>query len=195
MAENLVSVADMRRIAKRRLPRMVFDYLDGGALDEFTMRDNETDFEHVRLRQRVLLDVSQSHLEVDVLGQRTAVPIMIAPMGALTLFHPDADLILARAAARAGTIFVHSAWSGTPLEEVVKVAPNSTWAQIAPWKNKEVTRGHVDRAAAAGIDVLVVAADVSTASKRERDLRALCGQRRRSPCGSRTRCRAAGFHG
>jgi L-lactate dehydrogenase (cytochrome) len=170
MAENLVSVADMRRIAKRRLPRMVFDYLDGGALDEFTMRDNETDFEHVRLRQRVLLDVSQSHLEVDVLGQRTAVPIMIAPMGALTLFHPDADLILARAAARAGTIFVHSAWSGTPLEEVVKVAPNSTWAQIAPWKNKEVTRGHVDRAAAAGIDVLVVAADVSTASKRERDL-------------------------
>jgi L-lactate dehydrogenase (cytochrome) len=170
MAENLVSVADMRRVAKRRLPRMVFDYLDGAALDEFTMRDNERDFEHFRLRQRVLLDVSRSHLEVDVLGQRIALPAMIAPMGALTLFHPDADLILARAAVQANTIFVHSAWSGTSLEEVVKVAPTSTWAQIALWKNTGVTKDHVERAAAAGIDVLVVAADVSMGAKRERDL-------------------------
>jgi L-lactate dehydrogenase (cytochrome) len=170
MAENLVSVADMRRIAKRRLPRMVFDYLDGAALDEVTMRDNETDFERIRLRQRVLLDVSQSRLDVVVLGQRIALPVMIAPMGALTLFHPDADLILARAAARAGTIFVHSAWSGTSLEEVVKVAPSSTWAQIALWKNKAVFGEHLERAAAAGVEVLVVPADVSMASKRERDL-------------------------
>jgi len=170
MAENLVSVADMRRVAKRRLPRMVYDYLDGAALDEYTMRDNETDFEHFRLRQRVLLDVSESHLGVVVLGQRIALPVMIAPMGALTLFHPDADLILARAAEQVGSIFVHSAWSGTSLEEVVKAAPNSTWAQIALWKNKSVTSEHVERAVAAGIDVLVVAADVSMAAKRERDL-------------------------
>jgi L-lactate dehydrogenase (cytochrome) len=170
MVKNIVNVADMRKIAKRRLPRMVFDYLDGAALDEVTLRDNTADFEHLRLRQRVLQDVSQSHLETSVLGQRVALPIMISPMGALTLFHPDADLALARAAVRAGTIFIHSAWSGTPLEEVVKVAPNSTWAQIAFWKDKGVTRGHIDRAAAAGVDVLVVAGDVGVSSKRERDL-------------------------
>src|SRR5664280_825813 len=170
MARNMVNVADMRKIAKRRLPRMVFDYLDGAALDEVTLRENAADLEHLRLRQRVLQDVSQSHLETDVLGQRVALPIMISPMGALTLVHPDADLALARAAVRAGTIFIHSAWSGTPLEEVAKVAPHSTWAQIAFWKDKGITRGHVDRAAAAGVNVLVVAGDVGVSSKRERDL-------------------------
>ena len=170
MSKNIVNIADMRMAAKSRLPRMVFDYLDGAALDEVTMRENLTDFESLRLRQRVLQDVSQSQLEAIVLGQHVALPVMISPMGALTLFHPDADIALARAAARAGTIFVHSAWSGVSLEEVVSVAPHSTWAQIAFWRDKGITRDHVDRAAASDIDVLVVAGDVGVSSKRERDL-------------------------
>jgi L-lactate dehydrogenase (cytochrome) len=170
MAEKVVSVADLRRAAKRRLPRMIFDFLDGGALDEYTLRDNEADLARIRLRQRVLRDISTCQLGTRVLGHRIDLPLMVAPMGLLGLFHPHGDLALARAAARNGTIFVHSAWSGWALEDVVREAPGSTWSQIAFWRDPGLVRDHVDRAAAAGVEVLVVAGDVAVSSKRERDL-------------------------
>lgn len=170
MAEKVVSIADLRRTAQRRLPRMIFDFLDGGALDEYTLRDNESDLARLRLRQRVLRDISTCELGTSVLGHRIDLPLMVAPMGLLGLFHPQGDLALARAAARNGTIFVHSAWSGWALEDVVREAPGSTWSQLAFWKDPGLVRDHVDRAAAAGVEVLVVAGDVAVSSKRERDL-------------------------
>lgn len=170
MAERVVSVQDMRTTAQRRLPRMIFDFLDGGALDEVTLRENESDLARLRLRQRVLQDISRCELSTEVLGRRIDMPLMIAPMGLLGLFHPEGDLALARAATRNGTVFVHSAWSGWPLEDVAREAPGSTWSQTAFWTDAGITRDHVDRAAAAGVEVLVIAGDVAVSSKRERDL-------------------------
>ncbi len=170
MAEKVVSVRDMRRAAQRRLPRMIFDFIDGGALDELTLHENESDLARLRLRQRVLQDVSSCELATDVLDRRIGMPLMIAPMGLLGLFHPHGDLALARAAARSGTVFVHSAWSGWSVEDVVREAPGSTWSQLAFWTDAGITRDHIDRAAAAGIEVLVIAGDVAVSSKRERDL-------------------------
>lgn len=170
MAEKIVSVQDMRRVAQRLLPRMVFDFLEGGALDEQTLRENQTDFASLRLRQRILQDISSSDLQTDVLGQRIAMPLMISPMGLLGLFHHHGDLAMANAAKRGGIIFVHSAWSGWALEDVVNEAPDSTWCQISLWADAGITRDHIDRAAAAGVEVLVIAGDVAVSSKRERDL-------------------------
>jgi len=91
-------------------------------------------------------------------------------MGLLGLFHPQGDLALAKAAASAGTIFVHSAWSGWAIEDVASAAPGSVWSQISFWSDDGISRDHIDRAAASGVDVLVVAGDVAVSSKRERDL-------------------------
>ena len=167
---KLVNVEDYRRITRRRLPRIVFDYLEGGALDELTLRSNIEDLQALRLQQSILCDVSAVSLERTVLGARLRSPLLISPMGLLTLFQRDADLAMARAAHAAGTIFVHSAWSGTPLSEVAAAAPGSVWAQLSIWKDARLTEEHIDRAEAAGVDVLVLAGDVSASSKRERDL-------------------------
>jgi L-lactate dehydrogenase (cytochrome) len=170
MAEKVVSVQDVRRAARRRLPRMIFDFLDGGALDEVTLQDNESDLGRMRLRQRVLQDISSCELETKVLGHQLTSPLMIAPMGLLGLFHPHGDLALARAAAQDGTIFVHSAWSGWSVEDVTNAAPGAVWSQIAFWTDAGISRDHIARAEAAGVQVLVIAGDVALSSKRERDL-------------------------
>ncbi|WP_125616860.1 alpha-hydroxy acid oxidase [Specibacter cremeus] len=166
----IVSVDDFRRASRQKLPKMIYDYLEGGALDEITTRANRVQLDALLLRQRSLVDVSAIDTSTSVLGQHIDVPLMVSPMGMLTIFHPGSDLAVARAAARAGTIFIHSAWSGCSLEEVVRVAPN-LWAQIAFWKDPEETRSYVNRARNAGVETLVVAGDVGSSSKRERDLR------------------------
>lgn len=170
MAEKIVSVADMRRQARRKLPTMVFDFLDGGALDEITLRDNVRDMERLRLRQRVLCDVEDVNLETEILGRKIALPIIVSPVGGLVFYHPDADVAVARAAAQAHTIFCHSAWSACSVEEVVPISPETTWVQISFWRDKGLTREHVNRAKAAGAEVLIVAGDVGVSSKRDRDL-------------------------
>jgi isopentenyl diphosphate isomerase/L-lactate dehydrogenase-like FMN-dependent dehydrogenase len=167
---KLISVEDHRRLTRRRLPRIVFDYLEGGALDEVTLRRNLADLQEVRLQQRIRCDVSDVSLERTLLGTRVQTPVLISPMGLLSLFHRDADIAMARAAHARGTIFIHSAWSGTPLREVAAVAPGSVWAQLSMWKDARLTEEHIERAEAADIPVLVLAGDVSVSSKRERDL-------------------------
>jgi isopentenyl diphosphate isomerase/L-lactate dehydrogenase-like FMN-dependent dehydrogenase len=165
------SVQDLRGVAARRLPRMVMDFLEGGALDEVTLRANVDDLTAVLLQQRVMRDVCDIDVAVTVLGTTLRTPVAIAPMGLLTLFRPDADVSLARAAHDSGTVFVHSAWSGTPLSEVADAAPGSVWSQVTFWPDARLVDQHLQRAHDAGIEVLVVAADVSVSSKRDRDLR------------------------
>jgi L-lactate dehydrogenase (cytochrome) len=168
---RLISIADYREVARRRLPRIVFDYLEGGALDERTLRRNTSDLESIELQQRILRDVADVDLSTTILGQRLEIPFLIAPMGLLSVFHRDADVLLAQAAGSAGTVFIHSAWSGTPLREVAAVAPGSVWSQLALWPDPRLVDAHLVRAAEAGIEVLVIAGDVSVSSKRERDER------------------------
>ena len=171
MGQKIFSVRDFQSAAKRRLPRIVFDFLEGGALDEITLRENRSDFDILHVVQRVLCDVRQVELGTNLLGRPLAMPIVVSPMGGLALYHPEGDLAIARAAHKAGTVFIHSAWSSSPLEQVVAIAPHSTWVQVAFWQDKGFTAEHVARARAAGADVLVVAGDVGVSSKRERDLR------------------------
>ena len=165
------SIADLRRLAKRRLPAMAFDFLDGGALDELTLRRNRSAFDEIDLQQRVLVDAAGTETGSTALGTRLDVPLIVSPMGLLTVCHPDADVAVARAAADAGSVFVHSPWSGCSPEEVADAAPGRVWAQISFWRNENETRRHLDIARRAGIDTLVVAGDVAVSSKRDRDLR------------------------
>ncbi|MBT2512597.1 alpha-hydroxy-acid oxidizing protein [Arthrobacter sp. ISL-30] len=161
---------DYRVASRKRLPKMISDYLEGGALDETTMLANEDRFNALMLRQRSLVDVSDMNTSTTVLGHSLALPLMVAPMGMLTIFHPGSDPAVARAAARAGSIFIHSAWAGCSLEEVAGVAPNNLWAQVAFWKDPGETASYIKRAGAVGVETLVVAGDVGSSSKRERDL-------------------------
>jgi isopentenyl diphosphate isomerase/L-lactate dehydrogenase-like FMN-dependent dehydrogenase len=169
--KSVSSVRDLRELADTRLPRMVMDFLEGGALDETTLRANVDDLAALRLQQRVMRDVSNVDLAVTVLDTTLRTPVAIAPMGLLSLFRPDADVSLARAARDAGTVFVHSAWSGSPLREVAAAAPGSVWSQMTFWPDARLVDLHLQRAHEARIEVLVLAADVSVSSKRDRDLR------------------------
>ncbi len=150
---------------------MVADFLDGGALDELTLRRNRDDLDATLLAQRVLADISTRSTATTLLGTGLSVPLIVSPMGLLTLLHPDADVAIARASAEAGSIFIHSPWSGCSLRDVVAVAPGRVWAQIAFWKAAHETEQHIEQARAAGVDTLVIAGDVGISSKRERDMR------------------------
>lgn len=171
MRNSVVNIEDLHRLARRRLPAMVADFLDGGALDERTLRRNRHDFNSTALAQRVLTDISFRSTATTLLGTDISVPLIVSPMGLLTMLHPDADIAIARAAAANGSIFIHSPWSGCSLEDVVAVAPGRVWAQIAFWKTAYETEQHIGQARAAGVDTLVIAGDVGISSKRERDLR------------------------
>jgi isopentenyl diphosphate isomerase/L-lactate dehydrogenase-like FMN-dependent dehydrogenase len=118
-----VTVADLRLIARRRLPRAVFDFIDGAADDEITLSANMADFDHIKLKQRILAGVDGTRLERKILGVDSSVPLLIGPTGLANMTWPLADEILARESARAGTPFVLSTSSGSTLEEVAAVEP------------------------------------------------------------------------
>lgn len=164
------SVEAIRRIARRALPEMVYDFLEGGALDEQTLQRNRQAFQEVLFKQRVLNDLRHTTTKTEIFGTELSVPLIVSPMGLQTLLHPGADLAVARSAAKAGSVFIHSPWSGCSLEETAKAAPGRTWAQVAFWEDREVTRDHVARARQLGINTLVVAGDVGVSSKRDRDI-------------------------
>ena len=166
-----VTVADLRLIARRRLPRAVFDYIDGGADDEGTLRANMADFDSVMLKQRVLAQVGATRLETTILGSAAAAPLMIAPTGLPNLAWPDADLILAREAAAAGIPLVLSSYSGSTLEESAGVGSGRRWFQLYVFKDRSISEGLVRRAQAAGYEALVVTVDVPVVGKRRRDVR------------------------
>src|SRR5690606_16366885 len=115
---TVVNVADLRKLARRRLPRMVFDYLDGGAETERTLRENERVFSDVLLRPRSAVPAPSVDLRTPVLGQELAVPFLFAPIGSSRMFWPRAEAHAAAAAGKAGTVYILSTLSGTPLEEV-----------------------------------------------------------------------------
>lgn len=168
---KLLSIDDYGREAARKLPRIIADYLEGGALDGVSVESNRGDLRALRLRQRIMRDVSDIDVRLPVMGQTLSVPMMIAPMGLLPMFHPDGEVGAARAAHEAGTVFVHSAWSGAPLDVVAAAAPGSVWAQVNLWRDERLVDKRLEQAARANVDVLVLAGDSAAAEKRERDIR------------------------
>lgn len=164
------SIEDLRRLARRRLPRGVFDFFDGGADDEITLRANREGFERLRLRPRVLVDVQQPDLSTAIAGTAAAAPLVIAPTGAIGAGWPGADVAIARVAARLGIPYTLSTTATSSIEQVAAVG-GRRWFQLYVLRDSAFTQGLLQRAHGAGYEALVVTLDLATGGQRERDLR------------------------
>ncbi|SAL05508.1 L-lactate dehydrogenase [Caballeronia calidae] len=169
--DNALSIADLRELARRTLPRFVFEFIDGGAEDEITLAANRSAFERVALVPRVLNDVSTPDLSTPLLGTRSSAPLLIAPMGSCTFARPGADLSIAKAAAARGIPYVQSTMSTTSLETIARHADGRLWFQLYTLKDRDFTRKLIDRVRGADFEALVVTVDLAVGGKRERDLR------------------------
>ncbi|HEY0846843.1 MAG TPA: L-lactate dehydrogenase [Noviherbaspirillum sp.] len=165
------SVSDYRELARRRLPRQFFDYLDGGAYDEATLRDNIDDLRQVRLRQRVLRDVSGIDLGTEVVGQRLAMPVVLGPVGLAGLFARRGEVQAARAAEKAGVPFCESTVSLCSIEEVRAATRAPFWYQLYVMRDRGYARELLQRAHTAGCPVLVFTVDLAVLGARYRDTR------------------------
>ena len=165
------TVLDYRELARRRLPRQLFDYLDGGAYEEATMRANVKDLERVLLRQVVMRDVSVREQEIEVLGQRLALPVILAPVGLGGMFARRAEVQAARAAERAGIPFVESTVSICGIEEVSRSTPRPPWFQLYVMRDRAYVEQLIARAQAAASPVLVLTIDLAVVGARHRDTR------------------------
>jgi isopentenyl diphosphate isomerase/L-lactate dehydrogenase-like FMN-dependent dehydrogenase len=168
---ELLCVEDYRRLARRRLPRLAFDFIDGGADGEVTLRRNLAAFERLTLRPRHLVDVSSRSLETTVLGERVALPVLIAPTGMSRVAGRGGDVAGARAAAAHGAVFVLSTMSSNSIEDVRAAASGSLWFQLYLWAERAILERLLDRARAAGCRALVVTVDVPVIGNRRRDAR------------------------
>lgn len=173
---NDITIADLRVRARRRLPRMVFDYIDGGAGDEITMRENSRVFSDIALRPRSAVVVPDVDIRTTVLGQEWSLPFGLAPVGSSRMFWPRGEAAAAAAAGAAGTLYTLSTLSGTRLEEVRAATAGPAWYQLYLAGGRDVALGAVARAKAARYTALVVTVDTPVAGNRERDPRNGTGQ-------------------
>jgi L-lactate dehydrogenase (cytochrome) len=162
---------DYRELARRRLPRQLFDYVDGGAYEEATMRANVADLEAVLLRQVVMRDVSVRDPAVEVLGQRLALPIVLGPVGLAGMLAPRAEVRAARAAEAAGVPFVESTVSICPIEEVARATTVPPWFQLYVMRDRAYAEDLMERAEAVGSPVLMLTVDLAVVGARHRDTR------------------------
>lgn len=167
----MLNVEDYRASAKRHLPRVVFDYVDGGAESELTLRANTEAFEQVYLRPRGGTRPERVDLATTVVGEQVTMPVLVAPCGGARVVRPEGDLAGARAAAKAGTVFVLSGMSNHRLEEVAAASTGPVWFQLYHLGSQELTEAVVDRAVQAKVTALVVTVDCAASSVRERDKR------------------------
>jgi len=165
------TVADYRELARRRLPRQLFDYIDGGAYEEASMRANVADLESVLLRQIVLRDVSIREQSCEVLGQQLAMPVILAPVGLAGMFAARAEVQAARAAESAGIPFVESTVSICSVEEVAAATSSPPWFQLYVIRDRSYAEELMARATAAGSPVLVLTIDLAVFGARHRDTR------------------------
>lgn len=165
------SVADLRRIAKRRLPGGVFDYIDGAAEDERTLAANEAAYANVGFRPRVLRGVAKVDASSSVLGRPVAFPLVLAPTGFTRIADPQGELAVARAAERAGLPYTLSTLSTRSIEEVRAVSDGRLWFQVYAWRDRALVKEMIDRAAAARFEALVLTVDTVVQGRRERDVR------------------------
>ena len=168
---HAASVADLRRIARRRLPGGVFDYIDGAAEDERTLADNVAAFAAVRFRPRVLRGIGAVDLGSTLLGRPLAYPLVLAPTGFTRIADPQGELAVARAAARAGLPYTLSTLSTRSIEEVRAVSEGRLWFQVYAWRDRQLVKEMIDRAAAAQYEALVLTVDTAVLGRRERDVR------------------------
>lgn len=168
---RVLNIDDLRQLARRRLPRVVFDYIDGGAEGEVTLRANCRAFEDVTFSPRCAVATPQVDLRTTVVGVPLELPFVLAPIGSSRLFYPKAETLAARAAGRAGTAYILSTLSGCTIEEVKAATSGPVWYQLYLVGGRDVALAGIERARAAGFSALVVTIDTPVAGFRERDLR------------------------
>jgi L-lactate dehydrogenase (cytochrome) len=166
-----INVDDLRRIARRRLPRGVFDYIDGGSDDERSVANNRAAFERIEFKPNVLRDVSQIDVGTTLLGKPISMPLVLAPTGYTRLTHSQGELSVARAAERAGIPYSLSTMSTRSIEEVAAVSTGRKWFQVYTWKDRGLVREMVERSAAVGYEALWLTVDTAVLGRRERDAR------------------------
>ncbi len=169
--QRIVNVADARAAARRSLPAVVFDYIDGAADDEITMGQNTRAFGELSFRPRMAASTPSPDLSTTVLGTPVAMPVLLAPCGFVRAMHPDAGPGAARAAASRGTVSVLSTVAGSPVSEVARAAPGRVWFQLYSAGGRPTAEALMAQASAAGVSVLVVTLDTPALGNRERDIR------------------------
>ncbi|HEY1721534.1 MAG TPA: alpha-hydroxy acid oxidase [Magnetospirillaceae bacterium] len=169
--DRAINIADLQHLAKKRLPRMTYDYIEGGCDDELGLVENEAAFNRYRLIPRYLVDVSERDLTAPLAGRTFAMPFGIAPTGNAGMFRHDADRLLATEAAAGNVPFILSGASNASIEEVMKVAPDHAWFQLYGTRSFATSEDLIRRAADLGVQTLVLSVDVPTHSNRERNRR------------------------
>jgi L-lactate dehydrogenase (cytochrome) len=166
----MTCIEDMRRIARRRVPRMFFDYAEGGSYAEETLRANRADLERIKLRQRVLVDVSQRELATTMIGEPVAAPFALAPIGLCGMQWGDGEILACRAAQAAGIPFCLSTMSICAIEDVAAAVDKPFWFQLYVMKDRGFVRALIERAAAAKCSALMLTVDLQVLGQRHRDV-------------------------
>lgn len=168
---GLLTIADLKERARRRVPKMFFDYADSGAWTESTYRANEEDFHKIKLRQRVLVDMTNRSLESTMIGEKVSMPVALAPTGLTGMQHADGEMLAAQAAEEAGVPFTLSTMSICSIEDVASVTKKPFWFQLYVMRDRDFVINLIDRAKAANCSALVLTADLQILGQRHKDLR------------------------
>jgi isopentenyl diphosphate isomerase/L-lactate dehydrogenase-like FMN-dependent dehydrogenase len=168
---RVVNVQDFRPLARRRLPKVVFDYLDGGAEDEITLRENRRAFEDVTFRPRHAVAFAETDVRTNVLGCDLALPVMLAPIGYSSVMHSRGEMLAARAAGEAGTAYILSTISGVALEDVKAATSGPAFYQLYLLGGRKAAEAAIERVRNSGFSGLFVTIDTAVAGMRERDFR------------------------
>ncbi|MBO9655137.1 MAG: alpha-hydroxy-acid oxidizing protein [Agrobacterium tumefaciens] len=168
---KILTIADLKNQAQRRVPKMFFDYADSGAWTEGTYRANEEDFSNIKLRQRVLVDMTDRSLATEMVGEKVSMPVALSPTGLTGMQHADGEMLAAQAAEEFGVPFTLSTMSICSIEDVASVTSRPFWFQLYVMKDRDFVNNLIDRAKAAGCSALVLTLDLQILGQRHKDLR------------------------
>ncbi|MGA7390664.1 MAG: alpha-hydroxy acid oxidase [Pseudolabrys sp.] len=169
--KTVTCIEDLRVLARRKVPRAFFDYADSGSYSEETLRANRADLEHIKLRQRVMVDVSERSLATTIIGQKVTAPFALAPIGLCGLQHGDGEILSAQAANDAGVPFILSTMSICSIEQVAEATGKPFWFQLYVIRDRGFSKDILARAANAGCNALVLTVDLQVLGQRHRDIK------------------------
>ena len=168
---RLTTISDLRNLARRRVPKMFYDYVESGSWSESTFRANISDFESIKFRQRVAADISNRNTSVDIFGTKSKMPCAIAPVGLLGMQHADGEIIAAKVAEDFGIPFTLSTMSICSIEDVARHAREPFWFQLYVMKDHSFSRKLIDRAKKAGCSALMLTVDLQILGQRHKDIK------------------------
>lgn len=167
---SILEISDLQKLARRRVPRMFYDYVDSGSWRETTYRQNQKDFADIKLRQRVAVDISNRSLQTEMIGQPVRMPVALAPIGMAGMQHADGEIKAARAAEKFGVPFTLSTMSICSIEDVARHTTQPFWFQLYVMRDRDFIGRLIDRAKAAGCSALVLTLDLQILGQRHKDL-------------------------